>query len=72
MWFKIRDISVSDRLRSRWGLNGSIAQTTCVVDTNRSLPDWPSDSLSGVNELVHAGEIPGNTLAQIFSVRRGM
>jgi len=51
MWFRIRDVSVSDRLRSRCKLNDR------VVEPNLLTRDLPFDSPSGVNVLNHAGGI---------------
>jgi hypothetical protein len=54
MWFNSRDISVSDRLRSRCGPDDRVSQTNSVVAMNRSLLELPSESFASGNAVVHA------------------
>lgn len=53
MWLKIRDISVSDRLRSRCRPDDGVVQTNSAVAITRSLLDLPPSARSGVNAGLH-------------------
>jgi hypothetical protein len=54
MWFKIRDISVSDRLRSRCRPGDRVAQAISVDTVDPPTRDFSFDSPPRVNSLVHA------------------
>ena len=73
MWFKTRDVSVSDRLRSRCGQNDRVVQTIDVVAISREINRVMRDSLQCIWLRLAAKRLSECFLFnKCFPVHRGM